>query len=409
LACQDLVVTVVERTRRTEILDAAALLFATRGIRTSLRDIADACGILPGSLYHHFDSKEAIVVELVQQYVAALDEVAAAPLTTIEELGTAIAACAVRHRAALLLTFFEPPSVFGTELADLAARSLVAVTDAMHELVTRVEGQGHLREGVDSHALADRLCQTMLHVGIGLFHRQKAAQQVPALKCRMLLQGLASRLPTDVELDRSPARAAADEVIAAWPPRDADGGDRSGPVLSAARAAFARRGYEATTIRDVASEAGTSVKAVYRLVPSKQDLFAAILDDYVTSLTEGWSAVLRSDALPLEKLDALLWLDINILDRFSEEHKIQSVSLRCSPPSSPAVGLSLPSQLRQIDALLSAAESAGDLRRYPATPDVRARCVFSLIWTPEQAIRLLGPRPALHLARSTLLRGATIP
>jgi AcrR family transcriptional regulator len=42
--------------RRTEILDTAAELFATSGVRTSLKDIADACGIQTGSLYHHFES-----------------------------------------------------------------------------------------------------------------------------------------------------------------------------------------------------------------------------------------------------------------------------------------------------------------------------------------------------------------
>ena len=38
--------------RRAEILDTAARLFASSGMRTSLKQIADACGILPGSLYH---------------------------------------------------------------------------------------------------------------------------------------------------------------------------------------------------------------------------------------------------------------------------------------------------------------------------------------------------------------------
>ena len=63
-------------TRRTEILDTAAALFASSGLRTSLKEIADACGILPGSLYHHFESKEAIIVELVERYHDDLDAIA---------------------------------------------------------------------------------------------------------------------------------------------------------------------------------------------------------------------------------------------------------------------------------------------------------------------------------------------
>ena len=39
------------------------------------QDLLDAAGILPGSLYHHFDSKEAILVELMHRYHADLDQI----------------------------------------------------------------------------------------------------------------------------------------------------------------------------------------------------------------------------------------------------------------------------------------------------------------------------------------------
>jgi AcrR family transcriptional regulator len=59
--------------RRGQILTTAAELFATKGYtKTSMRDVATASGILAGSLYHHFDSREAIAVELVENYHADL-------------------------------------------------------------------------------------------------------------------------------------------------------------------------------------------------------------------------------------------------------------------------------------------------------------------------------------------------
>ncbi len=52
--------------RREQLLAIAATLFAEKGFRnTTVRDIADAAGILSGSLYHHFDSKESMVDELL--------------------------------------------------------------------------------------------------------------------------------------------------------------------------------------------------------------------------------------------------------------------------------------------------------------------------------------------------------
>lgn len=51
--------------RRRLILDAAAKRFGERGYdATSVRDIGDAAGLLPGSIYHHFSSKEDLYVEV---------------------------------------------------------------------------------------------------------------------------------------------------------------------------------------------------------------------------------------------------------------------------------------------------------------------------------------------------------
>jgi AcrR family transcriptional regulator len=45
-------------------------MFAERGLRaTTVRDIADSAGILSGSLYHHFSSKEAMVDEVLRGFL----------------------------------------------------------------------------------------------------------------------------------------------------------------------------------------------------------------------------------------------------------------------------------------------------------------------------------------------------
>ncbi len=58
--------------RRDEILEVAAEVFAERGIKeTTVRDIGEAAGILSGSLYYHFESKEQIVLDLLLPSVQA--------------------------------------------------------------------------------------------------------------------------------------------------------------------------------------------------------------------------------------------------------------------------------------------------------------------------------------------------
>jgi TetR/AcrR family transcriptional regulator, cholesterol catabolism regulator len=83
--------------RQDEILCAAARLFSTRGFHaTSVQDIADAVGILKGSLYHHFESKEAILYRIVKQPIAHLvktvGDIAAGPGTASEKIERAATA-----------------------------------------------------------------------------------------------------------------------------------------------------------------------------------------------------------------------------------------------------------------------------------------------------------------------------
>src|SRR3954469_24515800 len=61
--------------RREQILAIATRLIASRGYsQTTVRDIADEAGILSGSLYHHFDSKEAMLDEILRDFLGRLYE-----------------------------------------------------------------------------------------------------------------------------------------------------------------------------------------------------------------------------------------------------------------------------------------------------------------------------------------------
>jgi AcrR family transcriptional regulator len=59
--------------RRELIVATAAEMFARKGIRsTTVREIADAVGILSGSLYHYFNSKDEIVQEILMDFLDAI-------------------------------------------------------------------------------------------------------------------------------------------------------------------------------------------------------------------------------------------------------------------------------------------------------------------------------------------------
>src|ERR1700760_4185460 len=149
-----------EASRRTEILQTANSVIAASGLRTSLQQIADAAGILAGSLYHHFGAKEAILVELIRRYHADLDRIGEAALVRLDqadprpisdqivELGCAIARCAVEHRAALQMSFFEGPSA-DPELMELTKRRPAAIQAAMLQLLRAGRWSGYIRSDLE--------------------------------------------------------------------------------------------------------------------------------------------------------------------------------------------------------------------------------------------------------------------
>jgi AcrR family transcriptional regulator len=402
--------------RREQILATAASLLASSGIRTSLKEIGDACGILPGSLYHHFESKDALIIELVQRYRDELEQVSADALTAVSDadlgiedrvtaFGEAIAACAVRNRAALLLTLYDPPKTASDELVRLAHQSPVAAISAMTEILEVGQKSGEIRSSIDVSLLSERICQSMLHVGVGAFHRSQAAKRLPTMKCRVLLHGLAPHAPADPELERSAARRVADDVIAGW--TDTDDDDRASQLRAAGRLEFGRRGYEATTTRDIAKAAGLTTGTVYRTYRSKDELLVAIMERYSDTFSGAWDAVLESSSSIVEKVDALLWVNINLLERFGEEFKIQLAWLRQLPPDSVELGLSFGKTVRQLQVLMAEGERDGDLCVVSGgAVATRARSTYELLLTPASIITRVGPRASLDLARQSVLRGA---
>jgi AcrR family transcriptional regulator len=405
--------------RRTEILQTAASLIASSGLRTSLQEIADAAGILPGSLYHHFESKEAILIELIRRYQDDLNRVGTEAQARLDEpddrpvsekiigLGSAIAKCAVQHRAALQMSFYEGPSA-DPLLIKLTRQQPTAIQEAMLQTLRAGRWSGYIKPDLDLPTLADRICQTMLQVGLDVMRHHSAADQVAGLLCRIILQGLAAQPPSDAALDRSDAFKAASEVVGTWADdSDADSSDKAAHVRAVARTEFGRKGYEATTIRDIAAAAGLGTGTVYRVIGSKDELLDSIMRSFGRKVEAGWVGVLRSDATPVQKLDALSWVNVNALDQFSDEFRIQLAWMRQSPPTA-SPGLSYSTRLRQMKSLLSEGIRSGEIQIDAPSTAMLARCVIGLQWIPENILREVGKRAALVHTRDTFLRGAAV-
>ncbi len=395
-------------TRRTEILQTAASLIASSGLRTSLQEIADAAGILPGSLYHHFESKEAILVELLHRYHTDLDRIAEnaqgklddpssrSAFDQIVELSGAIAQCAVTHGAALQMTFYEGHGP-NKELTALAQQQPTAIMEAMTQTLRAARSSGYLRPDVDLPVLADRLVQDMLRVGLEVIRYNASADKLADLLCRILLEGLATGSPTDAQLDRSAAFIAADDVVKSWSDdADAEPDDKAAHVRAVARAEFGRKGYEVTTIRDIASAAQLGTGTVYRLIGSKDQLLASIMQSFGEKVAEGWTRVLRSNSSAIEKLDALSWVNTNVLDRFGDEFRIQLAWMRQTPPDAPNIGWLFAKRVRQMKTLLAEGIRSGEITIDSPANEMLARSVIGVGWIPGEHSSRAGHARIAH-------------
>jgi AcrR family transcriptional regulator len=380
-----------------------------------MHEIADAAGIQTGSLYHHFESKEALLVELLRRYHEDLDRVADHALATLDApssrpgfaqiatLGTAIAQCAVAHRAAIQISMYETPSA-NPDLIKWTQHRPIAVLEAVYQTLRAARWSGYIGSDVDLRVLADRISQTMLQVGLDVLRHNATTSRVASLLCRIMLDGLAIGQPTDAELGQSEAFIAADNAIQNWTD-DGETDDKASHIRAVARVEFGRHGYEGTTVRDIAAAAGIGHGTVFRLIGSKEQLLSSIMGSFGEKTEQVAREVLRTKSSPIEKLDALSWINLNALERFGDEFRIQLAWMRQIPPDAPNPSVEFPARLKQTKTLLSQGILANAIGIGDVPREMLARCVISLQWLPENILRDIGASASLAHVRDTLLRG----
>jgi len=178
----------------------AGELFAQKGFRaTTVREIAEAAGILSGSLYHHFDSKESIGDEILSGF---LNEVLAdyreavansvGPAEAIERIVRSSSHTLARHRAALTMlqndwNYFSTQPRFSYLREDLREIERIWIT----QLELGVQS-GVFRADLDVR-LTYRLLRDILWLPVNWRHTEGfSTDQVVDAFLRLLFDGITS-------------------------------------------------------------------------------------------------------------------------------------------------------------------------------------------------------------------------
>lgn len=183
---------------RQRVLDSAAALFARKSYAgTTMEEVADSVGELRGTVYYHFDNKQALLegiqLRLTEELASRLEEAQRSQGTPAERLG--------RMVAALTDAAIDHPDAFATSLEDLKyltprARRDAAqrVDDVLGMLAEAIDAAlpDARRADVDSAVTASTIFYTIANVHnwyrpTGRLPREEVTRQVT----RLLLGGIA--------------------------------------------------------------------------------------------------------------------------------------------------------------------------------------------------------------------------
>jgi AcrR family transcriptional regulator len=136
----------------------------------------------------------------------------------------------------------------------------------------------------------------------------------------------------------------------------------TGPLVrDAARRLFARHGYAAVSMRQIASEVGVQAGALYAYTPDKQALLADLLRGHMEDLLAAW----RDDpARPaLERLQAFLRFHIQTSLKHPETVFLSYMELRNLEPGNRAEISALRRRYEDaLEAILTAGMAEGSMR-----------------------------------------------
>ena len=191
----------VPNERRAELLAIAAGLFAERGLRaTTVRDIADAAGILSGSLYHHFDSKESMVDEILRGFLDALFDRYRAivaqdlgPRRTLEAVVIASFQAIDEHNAAVAIYQAEARRLADQPRFAYIGKRLTEFRRLWHNVLDAGIADGSFRPDLDVE-LSYRFLRDTVWVGVGWYRPggKLSHDRVADQYLTILLEGIAT-------------------------------------------------------------------------------------------------------------------------------------------------------------------------------------------------------------------------
>jgi AcrR family transcriptional regulator len=187
-------------------------------------------------------------------------------------------------------------------------------------------------------------------------------------------------------------------------------------ILDAAMVEFGTRGYEATSLDDLAAVIGVRKQTILYWFPSKDELLAAVVDRCATEVSQRLVAGLAAAETGFDRVESM----VKVMFRLAARHPAMLGFLRevtrLGPPSSTRLLDQLAPLVDRAAGFLEAEMDAGRMRRHD--PRVLLLAAYSMVTglaTEVEVLRAFGEEPNLaSLVRRrdellALLRSALLP
>ncbi len=378
---------------RADILIAAARLFRTEGYgATTVRNIASAAGLEPGSLYYHFESKEQILDEVLDLGVRGLFNEVKRIVEEAEQqkipFRASFAALLETHLN-FLLTESDFTSanirnypVLSPELRRSHRPLRRAYAALWGDFLQRARDRGDLRDDIATVPVRQFILGAMNWSVEWYDVSRYPVSMLAERMSKLLLDGICMKDVTATDVAIQPVMAE---------PRTIETGGKAAQtryqILRAAARVLRKCGYKAATIRRIAAEAELEAGSVYYHFSSKTEILDDVLDLGLRELLEGVRSATRTEALKNDRnamLSTAIATHMACLFRASE---FTSANIR-------VYGM-LPENLRSRhrkirheyadlwDQMLLSAQKDGFLRSDIKVIPLRQMMLGSLNWTVE--------------------------
>jgi TetR/AcrR family transcriptional regulator len=187
-------------------------------------------------------------------------------------------------------------------------------------------------------------------------------------------------------------------------------------ILDAALDAFGTRGYEATSLDDLAKELGVRKQTILYWFPSKDSLLAAVIDRTTDEVTRRLEQAVAQAGPGFGRIEGIVRAMSRLAARYPAMLGFVREVSRLGPPASTRLTAAIAPLVDRASGYLAAEMDAGRMRRHD--PRLLLLAAYSMVTglaTEVEVLRAFGEEPTLRsLVRRrdellALLRAALVP